>query len=67
MLTVAPMGSTKLVVRSDTPMLLRTQSIVTGNVATELDVENAVIWASRMPARKRLKPSGLTSMLTNEG
>ena len=43
MFTVAPMGKTKLVVRSDTPMRLRTQSIVTGNVATELEVENAVI------------------------
>ena len=49
MFTVAPMGSTKLVVRSDTPIRFRTQSIVTGSVATELEVENAVICASRIP------------------
>ena len=59
MLTVAPMGRTKLVVRSETPMLLRTQSMVTGSVATELEVEKAVIWASRMPARNGLNPIGL--------
>ena len=48
MLTVAPMGSTKLVVRSLTPRLLFTHRIVTGRVATDEEVEKAVIWASRM-------------------
>ncbi len=67
MFTVAPMGKTKLVVRSETPILWRTQSMVTGSVATELEVENAVIWASRMPDKNALYPSGLISIETKEG
>ena len=50
MLTVAPMGRTNDVVRSLTPRLSWTHRIVTGKVATDEEVENAVIWASRMAA-----------------
>ena len=53
MFTVAPMGRTKLVVRSLTPMFSCTHFMVTGKVATEDEVENAVIWASRMAAKNR--------------
>ena len=49
MFTVAPMGRTNDEVRVLTPNRSCTHCIVTGSVATELDVENAVSCASRMP------------------
>ena len=48
MLTVAPSGSTKLVVRFETPALFSTQSMVIGRVAEEDAVENEVSRAGDM-------------------
>src|SRR5690554_3290004 len=44
-LTVAPMGNTKLVTFLSTPRFSSTHSIVTGNVAALLEVENANVCA----------------------
>ncbi len=51
MFTVAPMGSTKLEIVLETPALFSTSLIVTGKVALDEQVENAVTMAALM-ARK---------------
>ena len=51
MLMVAPSGRTKLVTRFETPAFSLTQRMVTGNVADEEAVENAVSNAFRMDAK----------------
>ena len=51
MLTVAPMGSTKLEIVLETPALFSTSLMVTGRVAFDEQVENAVAIAPLM-ARK---------------
>ena len=48
MLIVAPSGSTKLVTRFETPTLFSIQSMVTGSVAPDELVENAVAIADAM-------------------
>jgi len=48
MLTVAPSGRTKLAVRLDTPERFSTHSMVSGRVADELALENAVSKAGVM-------------------
>ena len=48
MLTVAPSGSTKLLLRCDTPARFCTHSMVNGRVAAELAEENAVSRAGVM-------------------
>ena len=50
MLTVAPSGSTKLLVLFETPARFSTQSNVTGRVAEDELVENAVSRAGDMAA-----------------
>ena len=47
-LTVAPRGRTKLEVRLETPAFFSTHSMVTGKVALEDAVENAVSMAGDM-------------------
>ena len=51
MLTVAPIGNTKLEIVLETPALFSTLLIVTGSVAPDEHVENAVTIAEDM-ARK---------------
>jgi hypothetical protein len=48
MLTVAPRGATKLVTRFEVPARFSRQSIVSGSVADEEEVEKAVIRAGDM-------------------
>ena len=48
MLMVAPSGRTKLVTRFETPAFFSTQSMVSGNVAEDEAVENAVSSAGAM-------------------
>ena len=48
MFTVAPRGSTKLVILLDTPAFFSTHSMVTGRVAEEEAVEKAVSRAAPM-------------------
>ena len=48
MLTVAPMGRTNAEIRLETPTFFSTLLIVTGNVAAEELVENAINKASIM-------------------
>ena len=48
MLTVAPIGSTNDVTRFDTPTLFSTAFIVTGSVAPDELVENAITSGSTM-------------------
>ena len=67
MLTVAPMGRTKDEVRSLTPRLPLTHRIVTGRVATDEEVEKAVIWASRMALRNLPRRHALDADGGNDG
>ena len=53
MLTVAPSGRTKLLVRLDTPAFFSRQSIVTGSVAEDDAVENAVSNAGDIAPNRR--------------
>ena len=53
MLIVEPSGMTNSVDRFDTPALVIAHSMVTGRVADELAVENAVNSACDMSIRKR--------------
>jgi hypothetical protein len=64
MFTVAPSGSTKLDTLFDTPTLSSTQSIVTGSVADEEAVENAVSIACATPRivlYGRTRPTNLSN------
>ena len=66
MFTVAPNGGVKLAVFFDTPALSCTQRIVTGKVADEEEVENAVSSAVRiafMCAKGRTFPNYFPPLL----
>ena len=74
MLIVAPIGSTNDEMRFETPALRSTLRIVTGSVAAEELVENAIAIVSNMLAkctRGRMRPSpirtrGSTTNMWNE-
>src|SRR5690606_32922740 len=67
MLTVAPSGNTKLDILFDTPALFSTQSIVTGRVADDDAVENAVSMAGAMAGKIRYGLRTPPNTLRNSG
>ncbi len=69
MLTVAPKGATKLVVRAETPSFPFRHSIVSGRVAEEEAVEKAVVKAGIIPVRngrgeRRVRRTSSTGSVT---
>src|SRR5690606_29923788 len=67
MLTVAPSGKTKLEILFDTPAFFSTQSIVTGRVADDDAVENAVSMAGAIAGKIRYGLPTRPNTLRNRG